>query len=384
MVDRSVPNADKAEAWRQHGWSLADLRFLFRRTKQRRDLLAIAKRMSLFDSLPWSTMFDGDPMIVFNDPEIPKAAKESAAKQINWVTINWALLGATALLVLPYVPEAVREAAIHQIDWHSMKCTSLKDGQLMAILAIMEILPPDVSRKALDEILTRHYGPTMERLKRTIQEGSQATANEAMEKQDAVQETFLKLLEKARTFDFSRDLKAWLNTCFRNWRITTKTKENRERPIDPEGPTLACKPDRAGSQKSSLDLEVLPEDLRKLVKLRLEGNTLSEISSKTDLTIGQVYSRLEEAYDLLRQTEVKALLKDLSVQRIALLLKKLSEKLRPVVTPLLPRRTNSVPQTEEETQRVDYEIEKLLNQFVPLLEDLSERLKPMRRGWRKR
>ena len=134
-----------------------------------------------------------------------------------------------------------------------------------------------------------------------------------VEAEDLVQETYVRALGAAQRFEPGSNLKAWLFRILRNAFIDRRRRSQRE--VSPEAADLDANGEPGEPAQSELQLDqiralvaedvsaavhALPEALRTVILLDLEGMTEAEVASVLGCATGTVKSRLSRARALLR------------------------------------------------------------------------------------
>ncbi|MEQ1892598.1 MAG: RNA polymerase sigma factor [Planctomycetota bacterium] len=157
-------------------------------------------------------------------------------------------------------------------------------------------------REALREVWELH-GARVHRLCRHL-------LGRAAEAEDATQEVFLKLFERAASFDGRARFSTWLhrltvNHCLHRiekerLRRTDPLGEDGPQPCDPAaGPARALEHDEARAHLAALLARLSPEHRSVLVLRELEELTYEEIAETLAVPVGTVMSRLARAREAL-------------------------------------------------------------------------------------
>ena len=146
------------------------------------------------------------------------------------------------------------------------------------------------------ELLYRQHGPALLLF-------AQAVTGERARAQDAVQQVFLKLLEKGSLGQVA-DKKAYLFTCVRNAALNDSKRRDRNAPLDPDSAWFSPpNRDYAGEQNLRRALEILPSEQRQVMVLHIWGElTFLQISDLLDLSSNTVASRYRYALAKLRDS----------------------------------------------------------------------------------
>ena len=146
------------------------------------------------------------------------------------------------------------------------------------------------------ESLYRQHGPELLLF-------AQAVTGERARAQDAVQQVFLKLLEKGSLSQVA-DKKAYLFTCVRNAALNDSKLRDRNAPLDPDSAWFSPpNRDYAGEQNLRRALEILPSEQRQVMVLHIWGElTFLQISNLLDLSSNTVASRYRYALAKLRDS----------------------------------------------------------------------------------
>jgi RNA polymerase sigma-70 factor (ECF subfamily) len=146
------------------------------------------------------------------------------------------------------------------------------------------------------ELLYRQHGPALLLF-------AHAVTGERARAQDAVQQVFLKLLEKGSLGQVA-DKKAYLFTCVRNAALNDSKLRDRNAPLDPDSAWFSPpNRDYAGEQNLRRALEILPSEQRQVMVLHVWGElTFSQISDLLDLSSNTVASRYRYALAKLRDS----------------------------------------------------------------------------------
>lgn len=112
--------------------------------------------------------------------------------------------------------------------------------------------------------------------------------------EDAVSETFLKLIKKIHTIKNDKNLNGYLRTIVINESLDILRKRKRE--VFPGAEYFdKCEVGDSQHQQVKLLLEMLDDNQRKVLLLWQYDFTLREISEKTDFTVNQVRLLLKRA-----------------------------------------------------------------------------------------
>jgi RNA polymerase sigma-70 factor (ECF subfamily) len=139
-------------------------------------------------------------------------------------------------------------------------------------------------------------------------------ASNPSDAEDLVQETYVRALGAAHQFEAGTNLKAWLFRILRNLHLDVHRKQANDpadRLADPNDPEESDRPlpsERSLEQFRALVAEdvahavrSLPEPMRSVVLLDLEGLSEREISDVLGCALGTVKSRLSRARAELRE-----------------------------------------------------------------------------------
>ncbi len=143
--------------------------------------------------------------------------------------------------------------------------------------------------RAFEALVSRYEGPLLGYAERMLGDGAAA--------QDAVQETFLRLIREGRTIDHGETIGTWLFRVCRNAGIDAARKEGRMRSAHEKAAHMQAEaapgPDpverREAQQALREELEKLPVNQRNAVVLKVQqGKSYREISAITGLSESNV------------------------------------------------------------------------------------------------
>jgi RNA polymerase sigma-70 factor, ECF subfamily len=189
-----------------------------------------------------------------------------------------------------------------QVAWHGW------EGRLAADTEVARLKRGDLD--ALSELITRYQNRMYRFLLRIVREPAEA--------EDLFQQTWLRLAEKIRRFDASRNFEAWLFTLARNLAIDHLRRirpESLDEPIsgDATGATAADnlasreRPvtegilERERATRLAEAMDTLPVSYREVLTLRFEEEMkLEEIAQVTGAPLSTVKTRLRRSLEQMR------------------------------------------------------------------------------------
>src|SRR5450631_2005742 len=208
---------------------------------------------------------------------------------------------------------------ILRLFWALIRITSMVGATALSLEGLVAV-DPDVVRlrrgdlNALSELITRYQNRLYRYLLRIVRQPAEA--------EDLFQQTWLRVVEKIRSFDASRNFDAWLFTLARNLAIDhlrrirpqsldeplgdetsgTSGESAATRLVSHETPALDRVLARERTNRLADAMESLPVIQREVLTLRFEEEMkLEEIAEILGAPLSTVKTRLRRALDRLRE-----------------------------------------------------------------------------------